>query len=172
MLCNIACHVLFDVSIACILCFLEMFIFCWACQINTRNYIVARRGAFFVDPRHGHFRCFGNGDKLRQAITWRRARTTRLASASVGVKEGQNDIYYITGGNVALTKEQAIFEAAEQDLVDTFGILELLQQTSNVQNFRMLKQSVADEAKFPNNGVFIIDLKAAIEKESAHERLG
>ena len=88
------------------------------------------------------------------------------------MKEGQNDIYYITGGNVALAKEQATFEAAEQDLVETVGILEFLQQTSNVQNFRMLKQSVADEAKFPNNGVFIIDLKAAIEKESAHERLG
>ena len=88
------------------------------------------------------------------------------------MKEGQNDIYYITGGNVALVKEQATFEAAEQDLVETVGILELLQQTSNAQNFQMLKQCVADEAKFPNNGVFIIVLKAAIEKESAHERLG
>ena len=155
---------------------------CWACQIKTRNYIVARRGAFFVDPRHGYLRCFGNEDKLRQSITLRRARTTPVASqvialqmcskASIGMKEGQNDIYYITGGNVALVKEQATFEDSEQDLVETVGILELLQQTSNVRNFRMLKQSVADEAKFPNNGVFIIDLKAAIEKESAHERLG
>ena len=91
---------------------------------------------------------------------------------SVGMKEDQNDIYYIIGGNVALVKEQATFEAAEQDLVETVGILELLQQTSNVLNFQMLKQSEADEAKFPNNGVFVIDLKAAIEKESAHERLG
>ena len=83
------------------------------------------------------------------------------------MKEGQNDIYYITGGNVALVKEQATFEAAEQDLVETVGILELLQQTSNVQNFQTLKQSVADEAKFPNNGVFIIDL----EKEMNGGRL-
>ena len=110
MLCTIACHVLFDLCIACIPCFLELIV---VGQIKTRNYIVARRGAFFVDPRHGHLRCFGNGDTLRQAITWRRARTTRVASASVGVKEGQNKIYYFTGGSVALTKEQAIFEAAE-----------------------------------------------------------